>query len=251
MKSLMLKPRPPLPREAAELLSEHIITGKYAANTFLPPERELCQQMGVSRTVVREAIKLLESSGLVRIQRGLGTLVLEPRGESVSRPLKVLLRRKTDMVKHLLETRSILEVAIAALAARRRTEENLEAMERALMAMRERPSEPEGYVDADVAFHAEITRASQNPTLGILLEPLGELLRESRMATFSGPRMVKTRLRQHEEIFAMIRDGNDEGARAAMSRHLSDTQKDLERHQKASSGGRGEDKQKRRRTKER
>lgn len=234
MRSPMLKPRRPLPKEAAEIISEQIITGKYQPNTFLPPERELCRQLGVSRTVVREAIKLLESSGLVHINRGLGTTVLEAHPESVSRPLKILLRRKTDMVKHLLETRRILEVGIVGLAAERRTEENLAAMKRALQLMSERPSEPEGYVDADIEFHAEIARATKNPTLAILLEPLGDLLHKSRIATFSGSRMVKARMKQHEAIFKMIRQGDAEGAKAAMSKHLSDTQKDLERQKKGS-----------------
>jgi GntR family transcriptional regulator, transcriptional repressor for pyruvate dehydrogenase complex len=228
----LLKPRPPLHKEVAGIISEKIITGEYPVRTFLPPERELCKSMGVSRTVIREAVKVLESGGLVRINRGLGTVVLEPRHDSVSRPLKVLLRRKAGLVSHLLEIRKIIEVGMVGLAAERRTPENLAAMERALQIMREKPGKPEGYVDADLEFHSEIARATQNPTLSIIMEPVGELLRESRVATFSGPRMVQIRAKQHEEIFEFIRRGDANGARTAMSKHLHDTERDLRAHWK-------------------
>ncbi len=231
MKSQRLKPRPPLHKEVAEIISERIICGEYPPNTFLPPERELCQRMGVSRTVIREAIKLLESSGLVHISRGHGTMVLEARHESVSRPLKILLRRKNNSVRDLLEVRKILEVGIAGLAAERRTRDNLRRMEHTIHVMQAKPGEPEGYIDADLEFHAEMARATQNPTFSIILELLQELLRESRVASFSGPRMVLLRARQHEKIYEMVRSSDPPGAQAAMAQHLSATERDLERRE--------------------
>lgn len=224
-----LKPRPLLHKEIAEIISEQIISGKYPANTFLPPEPVLCKQMGVSRTVVREAIKHLESGGFVHISRGIGTKVLEARQESISRPLKIFLRRKSNSLQDLLELRKILEVAIAALAAERRTPENLRLMERAIQVMSERPDQPAGYVDADLDFHVEIARATQNPTFSIILDPLRDLLRESRAASFSGPRMAETRMRQHKKILETIRKRDVAGARQAMSQHLTSTQRDLAR----------------------
>ena len=218
-----------LHKRVAEILSEKIFSGEYTENSFLPPERELVQSLGVSRIVVREAIKLMESRGLIRIKRGIGTIVAEARPDQVSESLKVLLRRKRHMVKHLIEVRALLEAGVAKLAARRRTDDNLIAMRRHLNIMRERPSEPEGYIDADLDFHDEIARAARNPALSLLLEPLHELLRESRIATFSGPRMVRLRTKQHEEIFRMIELRDEEGAKDVMERHLLDTAKDLER----------------------
>jgi GntR family transcriptional repressor for pyruvate dehydrogenase complex len=222
-----LRPRPPLHREVAEILSEQIITGELAPSTFLPAERELCSSMGVSRTVIREAIKLLESSGLVSIERGRGTVVLDARQDSVSRPLKILLRRRTDLVAHVLELRKILEVSIVGLAAERRSPENIAAMERSLEIMREKPNEPAGYIDADMDFHAEIARAARNPAFSIVMEPLSDLLRQSRATSFSGPERVDLRRRQHETILECICRGDAAGAREAMRIHLSDTENDL------------------------
>ncbi|HEV2499648.1 MAG TPA: FadR/GntR family transcriptional regulator [Terriglobia bacterium] len=224
-----LKPRPPLHKKVAEIISEQIISGKYPPNTFLPPEPALCQRMGVSRTVIREAVKRLESSGLVHVRRGIGTKVLDARHDSVSDPLKILLRRRNNSVQDLLEARKILEVGIAGLAAQRHKPENLRAMEQAIRMMRERPGEPEGYIHADLGFHTEIARATQNPTFLIILELLQELLRESRVASFSGPRVVLMRAAQHERIYQAIRKRDARGVQAAMVDHLNATKRDLAR----------------------
>lgn len=189
--------------------------------------------MGVSRTVVREAVKFLESRGLVRIERGRGTVVAEPQTRPATETLKFALRGQSSLLSHLLEVRQMLEVGAAGLAAQRRTEENLEAMWACLERMRSKPAEPEGYVDADVEFHSEILRASQNPVLLLLFEPVTELLRESRQRSFSGPQITLSRTLQHQEIYGHIASGDAEGARRAMLRHLQDTENDLERSGKS------------------
>jgi GntR family transcriptional repressor for pyruvate dehydrogenase complex len=227
----MVKPRLPLHREIAEVLSERIISGEYPTKSLLPTERELCESMGVSRTVIREAVKSLESRGLVRIDHGRGTMVQEPQTSHLSESLKLLLRRRADVMQDLLEIRQVLEVGIAALAAERRTEANLEAMRRWLDVMRQKPDAPEGYVDADVEFHAEIARATQNPVVLVLLDPLTELLRESRKKSFSGPEVVKLRTRQHEEIFEHILAREADAAREAMRLHLAEVKEDLTQSQ--------------------
>ncbi len=226
-----MKPRLPLHREIAEVLSERIISGEYPTKSLLPTERELCESMGVSRTVIREAVKSLESRGLVRIDHGRGTMVQEPQTSHLGESLKLLLRRRADVMQDLLEIRQVLEVGIAALAAERRTEANLEAMRRWLDVMRQKPDAPEGYVDADVEFHAEIARATQNPVVLVLLEPLAELLRESRKKSFSGPEVVKLRTRQHEEIFEHILAREADAAREAMRLHLAEVKEDLAQSQ--------------------
>jgi GntR family transcriptional regulator, transcriptional repressor for pyruvate dehydrogenase complex len=222
--------RPPLHKEIAETLSEQIVSGKLPVDSLLPPERELCETFGVSRTVIREAVKLLESRGLARVERGRGTVVKEAQHEAVADSLRLMLRRPDHAIEELLEVRKMLEAGMVTLAAERRTPENLARMERTLEVMRQKPGEPEGYVDADVEFHAEIARAAHNRFLLILLDPFAEFLRQSRIATFAGPRMVKIRTRQHEAIFEMIRRKDPERARTMMLKHLSDTQRDLERH---------------------
>lgn len=220
--------------QVADVLAERIISGEYPEESLLPSERQLCENLRVSRTVIREAIKLLESQGLVRIERGRGTVVQEPQYGPLTDALKMLIRRREHLIDDLLEIRKVLEVHMVMRAAERRSEGNLKNMQRFLEKMREAPTEPRSYIGADLDFHMEIARATQNPVLLILLEPLSDLLRESRQTSYIGPKMVRLRARQHEEILTCIRQRDGEGARVAMSTHLSDTEQDLRKRYSAS-----------------
>ena len=223
-----LPARQSLSKQVAEIISRKITSGEFSKNTYLPPERELGKAIGVSRTVIREAIKSLESCAMVQVERGKGVLVIDAQEQHLSQSIKRLLKNRGHVVQHLMEFRYILEVAVAGLAADRRTQANLTAMKRWLQIMRENPGEPTGYVDADVEFHNEIMRASQNPTLLLLLEPVSDLLRDSRIASFSGADDVRLRaVEKHEEILRLIEKRNAEGARLAMAKHLSNTAYDL------------------------
>lgn len=229
--------RQPLHREVAEKLSQRILSGEFPERSLLPTERELCDSLGVSRTVVREAVKFLESRGLVRIERGRGMVVAEPHTGPAKETFKFALRGQPGLMAHLLEVRQMLEVDAAGLAAMRRTPENLQAMRECLELMRRKPTEPEGYVDADVRFHDEVLRAAQNPVLLLLLEPVTELLRESRQRSFSGREITISRTAQHQEIYERIAAADAQGAREAMSRHLRDTEADLARFGNFSGAG--------------
>lgn len=232
-------PRPGMARRAltvqvVDILAEKIASGEFPEESLIPSERQLCETLNVSRTVVREAVKALESRGLVRIERGHGTIVQEPQYGPLTESLKMLLRRREHLIGDLLELRKVLEAHMVGRAAERRTEANLSNMERFLEKMRKSPNEPGSYVEADLGFHMEIARATQNPVLLVLLEPVSELLRESRKASYLGPKMVRLRAQQHEEILNCIRHRDTEGAQRAMGRHLDDTEHDLQ--QRTSSG---------------
>ena len=239
------KMRPALTQQVADVLAEKIISGEFPEESLMPSERQLCESLEVSRTVVRESIKALESRGLVRIERGRGTIVQEPQYGPLADALKMLIRRRGHLIDDLLEIRKILEVHMVTRAAERRTEANLKNMERFLEIMKTSPNEPQGYVNADLEFHMEIARSTQNPVLLVLLEPVSDLSLESRLTSYLGPKMVHLRARQHEEILKCIRHRDAEGARAAMSQHLADTEGDL--HSRTPAGKRAVSKPIRRR----
>lgn len=215
-----------LTHQVVDVLAEKVISGEFAEGELLPSERQLCTSFNVSRTVIREAIKALESRGLVRIAHGRGTVAQTPPVIQ-SDSLRMLIRNRETLLDDLLDIRRVLEVHMAQRAAERRTEENLARMEHFIEVMRSSPAQPEGYVCADVDFHMEIARATQNPVLMTILAPVSELSRESRRASFLGSKMVKLRAQQHQEIFDCIRARDAKGAAAAMSRHLADTGRDL------------------------
>jgi GntR family transcriptional repressor for pyruvate dehydrogenase complex len=164
-----------------------VIFGGLDPGERLPPERELCSRLGVSRTVVREALNLLEARGLISIEHGRGAVVSGGSPRAVRDTLGLLLRVQPKTLWELLEMRGILEVEVAGLAAERAGPEDVEEMRLQLDRMRDSIEVPEGYVDADVEFHALLARGARNEVLLMMLEPVVDLLRASRRVSAALP----------------------------------------------------------------
>ena len=214
---------------AADQLLEMVVSGGLEPGERLPPERELCERLGVSRTVVREALNLLEARGLISIEHGRGAVVSGGNTDAVRDALEVVLRVRPKVLWELLEMRAILEVGISGLAAERATEEDTDAMRAELERMAALIDAPEGYVDADVEFHALLARAARNGVLLTMLEPIVDLLRASRRVSASRrPGSALRALGEHEKILRRVEAGDAEGARREMRAHLANTVKDIE-----------------------
>jgi len=192
-----------------------VISGGLVPGERLPPERELCSRLGVSRTVVREALNLLEARGLISIEHGRDTLGL-------------LLRVQPKTLWELLEIRRILEVGVAGLAAERSGPEDVKAMRLQLDRMRDSIEVPEGYVDSDVEFHALLARGARNEVLLTMLEPVVDLLRASRRVSAALPGRALRALGEHEGILRHVVAGDAAGAREEMRVHLANTAEDIE-----------------------
>ena len=214
---------------AADQLLEMVVSGGLEPGERLPPERELCERLGVSRTVVREALNLLEARGLISIEHGRGAVVSGGNTDAVRDTLELILRVRPKALWELLEMRKILEVEISGLAAERATQEDVEAMRAQLRRMAASIDAPRGYVDADVEFHALLARAARNGVLLTMLEPIVDLLRASRRVSASRrPGSALRALGEHEEILRRVEAGDAEGARREMRVHLENTVKDIE-----------------------
>lgn len=213
---------------AADELRDMVLCGGLGPGERLPPERELCARLGVSRTVVREALNLLEARGLISIEHGRGAVVSGGEPRAVRDTLGLLLRVRPSKLWELLEMRRILEVGVAGLAAERAGAEEKSAMRDALDAMRDSIEAPEGYVDADVEFHALLARAARNEVLLTMLEPVVDLLRASRRVSATRPGAAPRALEEHERILGRVEDGDAAGAREEMRVHLANTAEDIE-----------------------
>ena len=213
---------------AADQLLDMVLSGGLRPGERLPPERELVARLGVSRTVVREALNLLEARGLISIEHGRGAVVSGGSTHAVRDTLGVLLRGKPKTLWELLEIRKILEVEIAGLAAERAGSEEVREMRVQLDRMQTSIDAPEGYVDADVEFHALLARGARNGVLLTMLDPIVELLRDSRRVSASRPGSARRALREHEEILRRVEAGDAEGARREMREHLMATADDIE-----------------------
>jgi GntR family transcriptional repressor for pyruvate dehydrogenase complex len=213
---------------AADQLLDMVLSSGLRPGERLPPERELVVRLGVSRTVVREALNLLEARGLISIEHGRGAVVSGGSIHAVRDALGLLLRVRPKVLWELLEIRKILEVEIAGLAAERADGEDVLAMRGQLDRMLTSIERPEGYVDADVEFHALLARSTRNGVLLTMLDPVVELLRASREVSASQPGSARRALREHEEILRCVEAGNADEARWQMRVHLMNTAKDIE-----------------------
>jgi GntR family transcriptional repressor for pyruvate dehydrogenase complex len=228
MKLLDLKiTRDRLYEQVVQQLQELIISGRLKPGDKLPPERQLAEQLGVSRTVIREAIKTLEQRGLVTVLTGSGTYVSQMDPRIVSESIGLLVQQSTSSFDHLNEVRRMLEIEITGLAAERAQPEDIEAMEEAVQEMegavaniRGHPDLLEDFVEADLAFHNALAKAAQNPLLPILLEPISDLLVEFRRLASSGPGAPEDALNYHHRILEYLKARDASTCRELMREHL-------------------------------
>jgi DNA-binding FadR family transcriptional regulator len=198
---------------------QQILSGKLGPGDLLPSERSISIDLGVSRSVVREALGRLASLGLVRSLHGSGTRVEAPSSRPITAGYQRLLRHGEVGLAHLAQVRLPLETAIAGLAARQRSDEQLLAMEQTQILLGQARGGLEGQVRADLEFHALLAEASGNPLFGMVLAPIQELLIESRRRTL-GRHGARLAFEHHALILEAVRRRDEAAAVEAMRRHL-------------------------------
>jgi len=211
-----------LPDRVKSQLLGMISAGQLAPGDRLAPERELASEMGVSRNVVREAIRSLVDSNVLEARQGAGVFVGSLRMESLVEPLSMVLSLDSASLQSLAQARLAIEPGVAALAAVHGSEEDLEALE-ALMEEGRRigTEDSERFMEIDVELHERIVRMTDNPFLMRIMEGVGRLARSSRGFTNVFPRMREAAHADHERIVAALRARNTEGAREAMREHIA------------------------------
>lgn len=212
-------------REAADRLRRHILRGGAGKDGVLPSEPELTRMMGVSRTVLREALRRLEAQGLVEVSHGRRSRVKPADSQAAVESLEALLLRTPGAMGHLVEVREPLETAIAEFAAKRITDGDLDALEKSIDDQR-RARTLAGRVEADARFHRILAESTGNPVFIMLMETMAALLRESRLRTI-GKHGVEGAVRCHLEILRALRSKSPEAAREAMARHFRITRREL------------------------
>ena len=213
-------------------LSERIAIGQYPAGERLPSEQEMIDEFGVSRTVVREAIANLKAGGLVKTVQGLGAFVLQTARQSAFQIEENNHLDEAQEMIQILELRLALEEEAAALAAQRRTQEQLDIMQETLIELRNLLSEADEQsgaraADADIRFHRAIAQATGNMHFLRLFNYLAEYMASrSRLPAFKFGGGALTdylhrTLSEHGRIHAAIAAGDADTARAAMRLHLA------------------------------
>jgi DNA-binding FadR family transcriptional regulator len=212
-----------------------ILSGELTPGEQIPSERELSAQMGVSRSVVREALGRLASLGLVRSVHGSGTLVEAPNSRQVTVGYQRLLHRADYRLEDLAAVRLALETTIASLAAARRTPEHLARLEQTQRVLGSPRRSLEAHVQADLDFHGTLAEATGNPLFQVVLTPIQELLIESRRRTL-GRYGSEIAFRHHGRILAAVDAGDANAAAEAMRRHIEANFQHLHETAEAKSG---------------
>jgi DNA-binding FadR family transcriptional regulator len=210
----------------AAALTELIVSGRLQPGDKLPSERELCEQFGVSRPVVREAVRSLIAKGLLEDNPRRGHTISALGRDTVTESLTLFLRgRKLDYGK-LMEVRSVIEVENAGRAAERATEEQIETLRDAAAQLRSGMSAEDAAL-ADVGFHRAIATATGNEFFELMLDSIRDVLVTAQLPTLAKPKIVRGAIRHHAAILAEIERSDPEGAREAMRAHLHDAERGM------------------------
>lgn len=228
----MLRPiLPPrnLRHEVAERLATEIVSGKLPPGARLPTEQEMVAAMGVSRTVVREAVAALRAEGLVVTRQGAGAFVAT---DAARRPFRVAVDGLLSLreVVEVMELRTSVEVEAAGLAAERASAAARQRIARAFAAMERVIARGESGIDEDFAFHFTIAEATANPQFPRFLEYLGRFIIPRQSIRLTGRDEKGQRaylqmiLEEHRAIGDAVAAGDAAAARRAMRKHLIGSQ---------------------------
>jgi GntR family transcriptional repressor for pyruvate dehydrogenase complex len=220
--------------EVVDMIIQRIRTGDLEVGQKLPPERVLAEEMGVSRTSLREALRALESMGYLHSVTGGGNYVNSVSLEHVLSPLSAMVAQDKNLAFDIIEVRRHLEVHMAALAAKNATKQQVSQIYGSILNMQSEIEAGGNGVLGDNQFHLEIARASQNKAFAIIVELIAELLAESRKATLDIPGQPVKSIDDHMVIFEAIRAGDEQKAAAAMSEHLVKAQNNLIKYSRKS-----------------
>jgi GntR family transcriptional regulator, transcriptional repressor for pyruvate dehydrogenase complex len=209
--------RPRLYEQVVSQIQAWIAENGVGVGDRLPPERELATRLGVSRATVSQALVAMEVAGVVSVRHGDGVILMEPAGST-----KVVnaLRQHAQQLPDIIEAREALETKLAALAAVRRTEQDMAAIDNSLAVM-ERDIEAGGRgVEGDELFHAAVTAAGHSRLLAKLMVEISDLIRETRIESLGQPERPINSLHWHRKVADAIRAGDADAAVAAMQAHI-------------------------------
>ena len=200
-------------------------SGHLTPGCKLPPERELCVMLNVSRPSLREALRALGMIGVIENRQGDGTYLATSSSEWSGEALSMMLLIHKGALQDIFEARESLEVTAAKLAAQRRTPEDLKAMEAALETMRRKFNTTAAYIKADLNFHQTVVTATRNPVIIDLMNKLYKLLIPTRDLIYRHHQLTGLNVDRdfhfHESLFENIKSQDADAASQVMGAHMA------------------------------
>jgi GntR family transcriptional repressor for pyruvate dehydrogenase complex len=215
---------PPEVKGTRDLVVEHvrrlIERGGLGPGDRLPGERDLAQELGVSRPSVRSGLEALEAMGVVVSRRGAGTFIADGPPVLGTEPLSLLASLHRLTAGEMFEARLVLEVGVAGLAARHASAEALATMADEVSEMFASLEDPKAFLVHDVRFHRAIAAGCGNRVLAALMEMVSAQFYELRKQTISRARDLRESAEMHRRIYKAIKGRDRQAAQAAMAEHL-------------------------------
>jgi GntR family transcriptional repressor for pyruvate dehydrogenase complex len=217
--------------QVAEQLLGQIGARRLKPGDVLPPERELTESFGVGRSSIREALRMLESQGVISAVNG-GSFVVADAANPLNSSLRLMftLDDRTGL-HHLFELRRILEVEAAALAALRHGPEHLAEMDAAVAEMEESFADSGGdrFIDADLRFHLAVAEATGNRLILHSMQAVRDVVRRALITVYSIPSSPESAVVEHRAVREAIASRDAARARQEMSNHLVRVESDVEK----------------------
>jgi GntR family transcriptional regulator, transcriptional repressor for pyruvate dehydrogenase complex len=215
-----------LSTSALESLSEFVVQSGFTAGQRLPSERLIAEQLGISRPILREALKHWSALGIIETKNGSGSYLRRPVIPGDKHVVLTVHAERTRLL-HTLEIRRALEVEAAGLAARRRTEQSLAHLQACFDALQRAHIEKGDGPEEDWTFHLAVYRAAENPTLEGLVASLQSLFHRFFEFPLGISAFASRSWSLHRDLFEAIRDRDEAAARAATGAILDIVQEDL------------------------
>lgn len=209
--------RPRLYEHLVEQLLAYIESNEMRPGDLLPAERDLAGQLGVSRATLAQALVALEVLGVIDVQHGTGAVLA--RRPSVAAVIQSL-REHQSRLPEIVEARSTLEVKLASLAAVRRTDDDMKAIDSALNVMSEEIKNGDRGTRGDELFHRAVTEAAHSSVMAQMMAFIAEMILETRMESLGQPGRPEQSLTSHRKIAEAIRNQDADRAAAAMLAHI-------------------------------
>ena len=220
-----------LHEQVLDALVERIVAGEFPVGASLPSEAELCELYNVSRSSVREALRVLAEKGMIEVRHGLGTRVNPLDRWFFMDPLVLNARRRISVMEPIInemhEAREIFECEIAALAADRATPAEHERLNAAIQDMQSSLDDPKAFAEATFAFHRALIVATGNLVLLRIAAPIRELLEYTIGLSNSLPGALKRTLDDHTAIYRAVSAHDRNAASQAMRDHLTKAREDI------------------------
>jgi GntR family transcriptional repressor for pyruvate dehydrogenase complex len=217
--------------QVAEQLLGQIVARRLKPGDVLPPERELTESFGVGRSSIREALRMLESQGVIRAVNG-GSFVVSDAASPLNSSLRLMFTLDDRTGIHdLFELRRILEVEAAALAAERHVARHLDEMDAATEEMATSLGDSGGdrFIDADLRFHLAVAEATGNRLVLHSMQAVRDVVRRALMTVFVIPQSPESAVVEHRGIRAAIASGDPAQARHEMTNHLVRVEADVKK----------------------